>query len=149
MTADRNAGTNVEFVCPVCSFELWLPLANLKVSVLGLYDDVRFPGRCILALNNHVEDFSAIEGRLACDFFQDCQTAARAIQRAMNISRVNVAILGNEIAHVHFHLIPRRPLDEPIPNRPPWEHPEPKHRLSEIDRLTISTHIKQELIRFP
>lgn len=141
------ADLDVQFVCPVCSFGLWLPLAKLKVSVLGLYDDARFPGRCILALNNHVEDFSIIESRVACDFFQDCQRAARAIQVALNVTRINIAILGNEIAHVHFHLIPRRPHDEPIPNRPPWEHPEPKYRLSEAERLTISSRIKQELTR--
>src|SRR5262245_44068 len=138
---------DVQFVCPVCSFALWLPLAKLKVSTLGFYDDARFPGRCILALNNHIEDFSNIESRVACDFFQDCQSAARAIQGAVNVTRINIAILGNEVAHVHFHLIPRRPHDEPIPNRPPWEHPEPKYRLSETERLTISSRITEELTR--
>jgi diadenosine tetraphosphate (Ap4A) HIT family hydrolase len=65
----------------------------------------------------------------------------------VNVKRVNIAILGNEVAHVHFHLIPRRPLDEPIPTRPPWEHPKPKHPLSEIERFEISSRIKQELTR--
>ena len=127
MNSDKRhtADGDVQFVCPVCSFGLWLPLAKLKVSVLGLYDDARFPGRCILALNNHQEDFSVIESRVACDFFSDCQKAARALETALNVARVNIAILGNEVAHVHFHLIPRRPLDEPIPSRPPWEYSNP------------------------
>ena len=147
-SGERNTpDADVQFVCPICSFGLWLTLAKLQVSVLGLYDDARFPGRCILALNDHMEDFSLIESHMACDFFQDCQKAARAIEAALNVNRVNIAILGNEVAHVHFHLIPRRPVDEPVPTRPPWEHPEPKSRLSETERIEISSRIKQELIR--
>ena len=142
-----NADGIVQFVCPTCAFSLWLPLVKLKVSVLGLYDDARFPGRCLLALNHHVEDFSTIESSIASDFFHDCQKAAQAIEAALNVNRVNVAILGNEVSHVHFHLIPRRPLDEPIPTRPPWEHPEPKRHLAETERLEISTRIREELIK--
>ena len=146
MKTDQNKKqSNVQFCCPVCSFDLWLPLAKLEVSVLGLYDDARFPGRCILVLDGHAEDFSILDPQLACRFFRDCQVSAKAIKAAVNVKRVNVAILGNEVAHVHFHLIPRRPSDEPIPNRPPWEHPQPKSPLSEIRRLEISSRIKEEL----
>jgi diadenosine tetraphosphate (Ap4A) HIT family hydrolase len=139
-----SSDVDVEYMCPVCDFALWLPLVKLKVSVLGLYDDARFPGRCILALNEHAEDFSRLKSQVARDFFEDCQKAARAIQAAVGVERVNIAILGNEVAHVHFHLIPRRPLDEPIPTRPPWEHPAAKYALPEDQRLEISTRIKEE-----
>jgi diadenosine tetraphosphate (Ap4A) HIT family hydrolase len=137
--------SDVRFCCPVCSFDLWLPLAPLQVSVLGFYDDARFPGRCILALNEHCEDFSTLDRQVASSFFIDCQKAARAIKAAVNVDRVNIAILGNEVAHVHFHLIPRRPENEPIPRRPPWEHPQAKRPLPEIRRLEISSRIKEDL----
>jgi diadenosine tetraphosphate (Ap4A) HIT family hydrolase len=143
----KGASLDVQFTCATCPFSLWLPLGKLQVSFLGLYDDARFPGRCILALDTHAEDFSILDKRVASAFFEDCQTASRAIKAAVNVERVNVAILGNEVAHVHFHLIPRRPLDEPIPNRPPWEHPDAKRKLSDSVRLEISSRIREELKR--
>jgi len=39
-----------KYRCATCGFELHHPIATLSVSALGLYDDARFPGRCILAL---------------------------------------------------------------------------------------------------
>jgi hypothetical protein len=81
----RELKNDVQFSCPACSFSLWIPLATMSVSVLGLYDDARFPGRCILALNEHREDFSLLEKPLASEFFADCQRAARAIKAAVHV----------------------------------------------------------------
>ncbi|MGH8886560.1 MAG: HIT family protein [Egibacteraceae bacterium] len=47
------------------------------------------------------------------------RTIARAIQSAFECARMNYAILGNEVAHVHWHLIPRYTTD-PNWGRPPW-----------------------------
>ncbi len=117
------------FSCSHCGFALWLPVASLNVSTLGLYDDARFPGRCILALNEHAEDFALMSDDLAFDFILDARLAARAIAEAMAVPRVNYAILGNAEPHVHFHLIPRNPDVDPVPNRSPWNHPDPVRKL--------------------
>lgn len=110
--------------CPECGFKLWLPIAELQRSRLGLYDDARFPGRCILVFDRHEEQLHELSPSEACAFLEDAQVAARAIARATASPRINYAIFGNTEPHLHWHLIPRQPGDEPLPARPPWEHPE-------------------------
>ncbi|MCC6159865.1 MAG: diadenosine tetraphosphatase [Deltaproteobacteria bacterium] len=131
--------------CAQCGFSLWLPIAALDVSTLGLYNDARFPGRCILALNDHAEDFALIPEKLAFEFVLDARHAARAIAIAMKVPRVNYAILGNAEPHVHFHLIPRNPSDDPVPNRSPWNHPDPVRKLAPDLRDEIRSGIAAAL----
>ena len=113
-------------VCGSCAFNLWLPVADLSVSTLGLYSDVRFPGRCLLAYTvEHVEEVADLRGGDADAFFADVRRACAAVKAVSGCDRVNVAFLGNTVSHLHAHLIPRRVAQEPKPSRPPWEDPRP------------------------
>ncbi len=101
-----RAAEDAAYPCRSCSFSLWLLIARLDVSHLGLYDDARFPGRCLLVFDRHVEDFSTIPPEDAARFVGDLQHAARAIAAVVKPARLNYALLGNKEPHVHFHLIP-------------------------------------------
>lgn len=136
-----------EFRCDTCGFELWVPAAELLVSTLGLYDDARFPGRSLLVMNDHVEDFATLRRSLRDAFMDDVQRAARAIVQVTGARRVNYAILGNAEPHVHFHLVPRRieGVPDPVPNRAPWTHPDPVHALPRSERERIIAALKDAL----
>ncbi len=129
---------HTSYECSICGFSLWVPLVTLDVSTLGLYDDARFPGRSILALHEHYEDLSDVEPDLLARFIRDVRRAGRAIKSATEADRMNYAVLGNMAPHVHFHLIPRVLANDPVPRRPPWEHPSAVSPLSqdEVDRLS-------------
>lgn len=139
MTA-ADAVSTAAYECASCGFDLWLPIASLSVSVLGFYDDARFPGRCILAFRDHAEELTELDDDAASAFMADARTAARAIHEATRCDRLNYAILGNTLPHLHWHLIPRTREGDPIPTRPPWEHPEPQTKLaaSETERLVAA-----------
>lgn len=109
--------------CTVCGFELWNPIANLNVSVLSLYDDARFPGRCILELEPHHEAVEEVELTLFNQYWSDIRLAIQAIKQTTGVERVNVAFLGNTVPHVHAHLIPRYPEQEQYPGKSPWNDP--------------------------
>lgn len=127
-----------EFTCSECSFSLWIPVAPLGVSFLGLYDDNRFPGRCILALQPHYESWQDIPSSVLNPFVADSQLAARAITVATGANRVNLAVLGNADPHVHFHMIPRYPDREELPSRSPWDDPRPKGSLGLESGVLVS-----------
>jgi diadenosine tetraphosphate (Ap4A) HIT family hydrolase len=131
--SSRSRAT-AEFTCKRCGFGLYHPIANLTVSTLGLYDDARFPGRCILAYGEHVEDFLELQPSAAAAFTEDARRAARAISRAVSADRMNYAILGNVAPHLHCHLIPRRWVEDPVPGQSPWKHPESVRSLPEDRR---------------
>jgi len=123
--------------CSECGFELWLPIAELTTGVLGLYNDARFPGRCIFALREHHEDLAALSDSLLFSYAREATRSASAIRIAVGSSRINYAVLGNAEPHVHFHLIPRFPETEPKPRNSPWDDPRPKAELtpSELRRI--------------
>jgi diadenosine tetraphosphate (Ap4A) HIT family hydrolase len=158
MSRSRTAGTGrrrtfvppehdaSEYACGTCGFTLWRPLATLDVSTLGLYDDARFPGRCLLALHEHYEDLSAVPPALLSRFILDVRCAGAAITAAIGADRMNYAVLGNVEPHVHFHLIPRIFATDPIPRRPPWEHPAPVSPLASAELDGISAAIRKHLV---
>jgi diadenosine tetraphosphate (Ap4A) HIT family hydrolase len=115
---------DARYTCKECAFDVWLPIVELETSTLGLYDDVRFPGRCLLVYHEHVEHLTELTTAAACAFFEDARTAASAILGITGASRMNYAVLGNTEPHLHFHLIPRIVASDPVPTRPPWDHPE-------------------------
>lgn len=125
--------------CEVCAFELWLPVARLSCSTLGLYDDARFPGRCILVLHEHVEDVTTLAADIAHKLMDDIRCAVSSIRAVTGTERVNWAVLGNVEPHLHVHLVPRR-ATEPVADRSPWEHPDPASALSpdNRDRLIVA-----------
>lgn len=134
-----------EYACRVCQFELWHPLAELEASVLGFYDDARFPGRCILAYREHADDFASLGDEERNRFMGDVADVGRAIKLATGADRINYAILGNTVPHLHMHLIPRMRSREPLPNRPPWEDPRPKLPVPPQESRTIKHALLREL----
>jgi len=126
--------------CPTCSFSLFNPVAKLSVSDWGIYDDSRFPGRSIVKLRNHQEDFGELNPSETAEFMADVQTVMGIIKNLTHADRVNVAILGNAVPHVHAHLIPRFSAEEPHPNQSPWNDTRRKEALppAVLEELTTS-----------
>lgn len=133
--------------CPECGFQLWIPIWPLSVSTLGFYDDSRFPGRCILALNSHHEHLATLETGLASAYMRDIQEAGRAISTVVASSRMNYAIFGNSVPHLHCHIVPRHRAGDPSPERPPWESPLKKQPLLPAIREQLVSAIREILMQ--
>lgn len=117
--------------CEECGFQMYQPVRSFDASTLGFYPDARFPGRCILMLDlRHVDSIEELDAAEAARFMADLSEAVKGIRRATECDRVNIAILGNTVSHLHAHLIPRNVDIEPNPLRPPWEDPRPQSALS-------------------
>ncbi len=107
------------------------------MGTLCLYDDARFPGRCVLALREHATLLEELPIETARDLALDTRDAALAIRAATGAPRINYAAFGNVVPHVHVHVIPRHGTWETAPLATAWDHPEPERPLgaAEADRL--------------
>ena len=127
--------------CSTCNFELYNVIALLPNSTLGLYDDNRFPGRSILTLNKHYSHLEDIPDNELLMFMQEIKQAVASIKRTTKVDRVNIAILGNAVSHVHAHLIPRYPEQETFPNKSPWNDERELQPLNLLDKERLMDQI--------
>ena len=134
-----------EFACEICGFKIFIPIVKLQVSYLGLYDDSRFPGRCLLVYHRHCEHFENLRGKELAEFVDDIQVCIASLKKALNVDRVNFAVLGNVESHLHVHLIPRSDIDDPVPRQAPWAHPKRSSRLPDSVREKLKIQIFQAI----
>jgi diadenosine tetraphosphate (Ap4A) HIT family hydrolase len=134
------------FICPQCGFEVYVPIAETKESVYGLYDDARFPGRGLLVVKQHFEHLDELPEDLADASMQQAITVGRILKDLEFGPRINYAVLGNEHPHVHWHIIPRQGLSDAIPTRPVWEHPQKSRKLGRAEQREIVEKIRRSLL---
>lgn len=130
--------------CP-CGFALWVPLVRLRVSTAGLYDDARFPGRCLLSLDEHYEDLFDVPTDVLALYLEDLRDLCGAVRAATGVAKINYAVLGNAEPHVHWHVVPRRPGHEPLPDRSPWQDPRPVTPLGGARRTALVAALRLHL----
>ncbi|MBN1513066.1 MAG: HIT family protein [Phycisphaerae bacterium] len=101
--------------CPVCAATpeaedpLWL--VTLPSGRVLLQDDADFPGYCILYFRRHVTELFELTTGEQGQLIEDIGRLARAISGTCRPAKLNYACLGNEVPHLHWHVVPRYPED--------------------------------------
>ena len=99
--------------CPLClprpdDCEHWIKVAQLTVSTLYLDRNQTYRGHCQLVYDGaHVEGLEQLDATEYQRLTADLRRAASAISAAQRPDRMNYASLGNVVAHVHWHIVPR------------------------------------------
>lgn len=88
-----------------------------------LQDDAAFRGYCILAFPRHVTELFELSILERKRFMKDVTALAAAVHAVCRPAKLNYAILGNQVPHLHCHVIPRYP-DDGWWGRPIWTRPE-------------------------
>ena len=107
----RRAGEG----CPVCAAPpgdadpLWL--TTLPSGRVLLQNDGDFPGYCILYFRRHVTELFELTPAERGQLVEDLSRLARAIVECCRPAKLNYACLGNEVPHLHWHIVPRYPQD--------------------------------------
>lgn len=78
-----------------------------------------FPGVCRVVWNRHVAEMSQLALGDARHFMDVVFATERALRRIMQPDKINLASLGNVVAHLHWHVIPRWKDDSHFP-APIW-----------------------------
>jgi diadenosine tetraphosphate (Ap4A) HIT family hydrolase len=112
-------------VCPMCSEATGKVdvVATLASGYVQLPPDGDFPGYCVLIYRRHVTELFDLDEVERCQMMEDVARIARAIQHVCKPEKINYAILGNEVPHLHCHIIPRKP-DDGYWGRPIWARQE-------------------------
>jgi diadenosine tetraphosphate (Ap4A) HIT family hydrolase len=98
--------------CPICKRRRPLDvLVEMRASWATGPAEAALPGYvCIVSKTPAVEPFELPERERGA-FWDDVMRAARAVVSVTGAIKMNYAIYGNTIPHVHVHLFPRYPDD--------------------------------------
>jgi diadenosine tetraphosphate (Ap4A) HIT family hydrolase len=118
--------------CPACTRQ-W-PAAGQRIADCGatvayLHDDQYFAGWTFLLLKRHATELWQLEPSERAQLIEEVSRVARAVGTAFEAVKMNYELLGNAIAHIHWHLVPRR-ADDPAPRQPVWTVAHEPLRLS-------------------
>ncbi len=84
-----------------------LEVDELPTSTVYLWKDGRYPGRCVVALKGHNCELFELEPAIRQQFMDEVSTVAAAIQQGFQADKINYAIFGDAVPHLHFHLVPK------------------------------------------
>lgn len=108
-------------------------IADLLETVVYLHEHQRYEGWCVLFLKDHVEHLADLPLERQARIFAEVALVAAAIRQVVQPRRINYECLGNQLAHVHWHVIPRYEAGrDPDPTETVWVRP-PAERNARVD----------------
>ena len=133
--------------CPTCAGEFSDPtrkIAELGTSVLYLFEDQFFPGWCLLVLKRHATELWQLAPAERAALMDEVTRAAQTLAAVFGAVKMNYELLGNQVAHIHWHLIPRR-ADDPSPRMPVWTVEHAPKRLAPAEMSERVARIRAQL----
>ena len=120
-----------------------LLLTTLPSGRVILQDDGDFPGYCVLEHRRHVTELYELGEPERNQLMRDIARVARAIGEVQKPHKLNYAILGNEVPHLHCHIVPRYP-DDRWWGRPIWNRPAEQRRVLDAEEYK---RIRSEVLK--
>lgn len=130
--------------CPLCvpgdEQVLWRDEA-LRVI---LVNDPDYPAFCRVILNRHVPEMTDLPAAERARVMRAVYAVEAVLRELLRPDKINLAALGNQVPHLHWHVIPRfaddRHFPDPVwaaPRRPGQAHRVDAERLVEAIRARI------------
>ena len=94
-------------------------IADLGETIVYLNPDQFFTGASLLALKRHATELSQLTRGERTQLIEEVTVVARALMDSFAAVKINYALLGNQVPHIHWHVIPRL-ADDPAPREAPW-----------------------------
>lgn len=121
-----------------------IEVAKLKVSTLYLAKDQTYAGRSVVVLNWHVTELFELTPDERHAFTDDVAQAANALQQVFSPQKINYAIYGDMVPHLHIHLAPKH-KDGDSWGKPFNSNPETKKLVSDAEYEVILNRIRTAL----
>ena len=121
---------------------------ELPSGLVRLQNDANYRGYCILILNHHKTEIHELSESGRRNWIEDIARIERAVTAICNPDKINIAMLGNLVPHLHCHVIPRYFDDTEWGAPPQFRTPSERTKLEESAYsellLKLREHIKSE-----
>ena len=86
---------------------LLFEMGDLRVSKVFLCKDQTLPGRCTIMFEEHFDEIYQIPEERRNTFMGDVCAMAQTLKELFRADKINYAIYGDEVNHVHFTVCPK------------------------------------------
>lgn len=97
-------------------------IADLGLSKAYLHDDQFFTGWTVVVLQRHATELFHLAPTERIQLMEEVSRVAKALAQAYGARKINYELLGNQLPHIHWHIIPRL-VNDPAPLEPVWRVP--------------------------
>ncbi|MDH5741056.1 MAG: HIT family protein [Nitrospira sp.] len=94
-------------------------IANLGLSKAYLHEDQFFPGWTVVVFQRHATELFQLAPIERAQLIEEVSLVANTLSEIYQAKKINYELLGNQLPHIHWHLIPRLAGD-PAPREPVW-----------------------------
>ena len=119
-------------------------IADCGLATASLPADQFFRGWTVLVLKRHATELFELSVEERAALMEQVARVAKAVAAATGATKMNYALLGNQVPHIHWHLIPRR-ADDPAPAESPWSIAHAPRAPSAAERTTRIAAIRRQL----
>jgi diadenosine tetraphosphate (Ap4A) HIT family hydrolase len=129
--------------CPLCQAGdervLW---RNALLRVI-LVADKDYPAFCRVIWNAHVREMSDLDATGRGHFMHVVFAVERALRASLSPDKINLASLGNQAPHLHWHVIPRFADDAHFPD-PVWAARRRAGHAHPVDEARLAAAVARE-----
>ncbi len=122
--------------CPLCFPENESILWNNKACRVVWVNEANYPGFCRVIWNAHVREMTDLAPADRLYLMQIVFSVERVLRKSLQPEKINLASLGNQAPHLHWHVIPRFSDDAHFPD-PIWASPRREGMKRDADRGRI------------
>jgi diadenosine tetraphosphate (Ap4A) HIT family hydrolase len=119
-------------------------IADLGLTVAYLHDDQFFPGWVVLVFRRHATELFQLEAGERARMMDEVTRVAAALHAIFAPRKINYECLGNQIPHIHWHVIPRL-AEDPAPREAVWTVSHAPVRLAPAERMERIARLRAHL----
>ena len=93
---------------------LMIEICKLNYSTIYLNRNQKYPGRCVVKLNEHKTEYFQMTKEQRDGYFEELAATAKAIFELYHPDKINYATFGDLLQHLHVHVTPK------YENGPDW-----------------------------
>jgi diadenosine tetraphosphate (Ap4A) HIT family hydrolase len=108
-------------------------------------DDLDYPGYCRVVWGEHIAEMSDLTPDGQHHILNVTLAVERALRALMNPDKINLASLGNKVAHLHWHVIARFADDRHFPESIWGREQRPGRPRARPERAALARRIADEL----
>lgn len=117
-------------------------IKSYKFGKLYINIDQFYEGRVLYIYNKHYDDITQIDSNDLSASVLEIKEISYKLKMYLKGDLINICALGNEVQHLHWHIISRK-KDDGNWGKPPWPHS--ARPIKEFEQKELSEKLKKIL----